>query len=944
MSTFIDNTAHFIAKPLRKITSLFKGLSSLSNFDFSQGPIDQNDDLQPIREPLEHLFASLTFYAQHNAVPTSINAYIDSRFTTIAKRLALQTIQLNSFIPLINSIIYNATDNEIWNNVIYLVDLEEPIKPLETNIPFTNQGESRHRRCTAPYEGVDQIMQTLKEALRTELAGTIFKNVDGFYKKYFEGTTWAGQCEEIAKLYKNRPDKSSFKFPKDPTEKNVWQWIKAVQDEFIEPYKPDESCEHKENFPLRADAFHTTGPGEINGGLAIRQIDIFIKSREKPAKAHDWRDVLVLGELTELSSGQWIDKFLQLSVYMREVFSAQPLRQFAHGFLMLGTQLQLWVYDRSGPYSAESIEVGESPEKLVYVLAAYMMMSDEEHGLDSILQREKGRLSVTIYDADTKKARKIYLRSKPLVKQMAIVSRSTTVYISSDAKFVVKISWRAVGRLSEVELLMRARDVKGVATLIGSRNYKTISDLRSGLTFTEEMNRDIHPLELKMTTAGNSLQSGSSNPDGNVELNEGVKGDSESVAGEDKIILRRSKRSCVLSISRQAMHNASKARVRKNGKSTGSRKRPVSRTVPNPATANANHVAQDVTSETPSVSINLPAESSFSLAEGTNSSLGKRARNADDNDSEVQTVLEPDLKRLCTSSNVGESLSEAVAEPVSNQVTNDPSAPAEQAGDIAESVPAISNADVIMADDSTVYRNRWETVIAAKPFGRAIDEKTTPLELICGLRDAIKGHQSLYMDTKILHRDISMNNIILTDPERNDGCHGVLIDLDLAISLADDNCSESSKTLTGTMEFMAVGLLHQYAYGTKNGCFNTYRHDLESFFFVLISVCIRFGWGSEKSPHLGMLRKWYKGEAVDMYFCKLGAISNASFKMNTVDVFSTKFSCLKGLASTLQKILFDRTNGPWLGTDPCPQNLYNPILKAFDDKIEKLKCESQPFK
>ncbi|VCU39128.1 Bgt-51261 [Blumeria graminis f. sp. tritici] len=94
--------------------------------------------------------------------------------------------------------------------------------------------------------------------------------------------------------------------------------------------------------------------------------------------------------------------------------------------------------------------------------------------------------------------------------------------------------------------------------------------------------------------------------------------------------------------------------------------------------------------------------------------------------------------------------------------------------------------------------------------------------MICGLRDAIKCHQSLYMETKILHRNISTNNIILTDPQQNNGCHGVLIDLDLAILLTDDNCSESSKTLTGTMELMAVGLLYQYAYQTKNGGFNTY--------------------------------------------------------------------------------------------------------------------------
>ncbi|CAD6499013.1 BgTH12-04667 [Blumeria graminis f. sp. triticale] len=501
---------------------------------------------------------------------------------------------------------------------------------------------------------------------------------------------------------------------------------------------------------------------------------------------------------------------------MREIFSAQPLRQFAHGFLMFGTQLQLW------------------------------------------------------------------------------------------------ISWRAVGRLSEVELLMRARNVRGVATLIGSRNYVKISDLRSGLTFTEEMNKDIHPLEMKMTTAGNSLQSGSSNPDGNVELSKGVKRESESVAGGANKKLRRSKNSCVLSISRQALHNASKARVRKNGKSTGTRKKPVSKTILNPATTNANPVTQNATSETSSVSISLPAESSC-----------KRPRNADESDAEVQTVSEPDLKRRCISSNIGESLSEAVAEAASNQVTNEPSAPAEQAIENAESVPAVSKADVIMADDSMIYRNRWETVIAAKPFGRAIDEKTTPMELICGLRDAIKGHQSLYMETKILHRDISMNNIILTDPKRNDGCHGVLIDLDLAISLTDDDCSESSKTLTGTMEFMAIGLLKEYTYPSNGKFTHTYRHDLESFFFVLISACIRFGWGKNESPHMETIRKWYKG-----------------FEDTLLKAFSSKFECLKDLATMLRKILFETQNTIWITTDPHPLNLYDSILKAFDDQIVRIKCKS----
>lgn len=42
-------------------------------------------------------------------------------------------------------------------------------------------------------------------------------------------------------------------------------------------------------------------------------------------------------------------------------------------------------------------------------------------------------------------------------------------------------------------------------------------------------------------------------------------------------------------------------------------------------------------------------------------------------------------------------------------------------------------------------------------------------------------HRSLFEKAKFLHRDISENSIILTDPERADGLIDILIDLDLAI-------------------------------------------------------------------------------------------------------------------------------------------------------------------
>ncbi|KAM4067706.1 hypothetical protein HRG_001554 [Hirsutella rhossiliensis] len=66
--------------------------------------------------------------------------------------------------------------------------------------------------------------------------------------------------------------------------------------------------------------------------------------------------------------------------------------------------------------------------------------------------------------------------------------------------------------------------------------------------------------------------------------------------------------------------------------------------------------------------------------------------------------------------------------------------------------------------------------------GRAIHKHKKISELLGALRDAIKAHRSLYLKGNILHRDISENNIIITD-SKTTGHMGMLIDLDLAREL-----------------------------------------------------------------------------------------------------------------------------------------------------------------
>ncbi|KAG6056263.1 hypothetical protein E4U17_002324 [Claviceps sp. LM77 group G4] len=128
------------------------------------------------------------------------------------------------------------------------------------------------------------------------------------------------------------------------------------------------------------------------------------------------------------------------------------------------------------------------------------------------------------------------------------------------------------------------------------------------------------------------------------------------------------------------------------------------------------------------------------------------------------------------------------------------------------------------------------------------------LELLECLRDAVKVHRSLYMQSGILHGDISVNNIMITEPAKADGYKGVLIDLDLAKNMIEGP-SESMHRI-GTIEFMAVGVLR--------GEEHTYRHDLESFFYVLIWLCFVHGAKGQGTKPRNAPPDWSKGSSAQI--------------------------------------------------------------------------------
>ncbi|KZS96335.1 hypothetical protein SISNIDRAFT_493890 [Sistotremastrum niveocremeum HHB9708] len=153
------------------------------------------------------------------------------------------------------------------------------------------------------------------------------------------------------------------------------------------------------------------------------------------------------------------------------------------------------------------------------------------------------------------------------------------------------------------------------------------------------------------------------------------------------------------------------------------------------------------------------------------------------------------------------------------------------------------------------FDHRGHVRLLMKGFGVSLDNFSSLRELIGVIMDAIKGHQKL-VGRKILHRDVSFGNILMTESIDLElgRRRGYLIDLDFAKdleareavdALADVNAEarntppilEGDKPekarITGTLPFIAIDVLLELEYHRE-------VHDLESFFWVIVWICLKY--------------------------------------------------------------------------------------------------------
>ncbi|KAG6095716.1 hypothetical protein E4U30_002128 [Claviceps sp. LM220 group G6] len=408
--------------------------------------------------------------------------YLDLELLSIRRRFMLGSFGLVDFQSLVESVVTNFSDIHIWEAVLDLIDALNPSPPSPSNVAPTFRGtpiESRPHRVpdSDDNDGSDRSHESddsewrdnVREELFHEIKKCTFRKVGGFWHKYFDPTSWRQEQNAMLKRILTAHDgKKWTNFPTDPHDEPVWDWLCSLEEAFLGD---------------APNKFHTTS---IASQVKKRKGQMNLFLRKPTAKATDaflYKHVLVVGVQKEAYDKSMMQtNLLRLARHVRGVFADQPTRRFVHAFSLYASKMELWVFDRSGPYSSGIFDIHDEPEKFAHALVGYTTMDDDALGLGTVIERQDGHRYITLEDASGKEMR---LRlDKAMNRRRAIVSRGTTCYETQHGQ-VAKFQWALDQSPLEFEKLKLAETmgVEGVVRVVAHRRFTSIAEMREGLQF-----------------------------------------------------------------------------------------------------------------------------------------------------------------------------------------------------------------------------------------------------------------------------------------------------------------------------------------------------------------------------------------------------------------------------------------------------------------------------
>jgi len=195
-----------------------------------------------------------------------------------------------------------------------------------------------------------------------------------------------------------------------------------------------------------------------------------------------------------------------------------------------------------------------------------------------------------------------------------------------------------------------------------------------------------------------------------------------------------------------------------------------------------------------------------------------------------------------------------------------------------------------------IKQNRVHRRVITSDYGKPLYKASSRAAMLAALEGCIKGYESSYMRAGIIQCDVSTGNLMMNEEDDNPSWPAFLIDFDLAIKEQREGPS-GARGKTGTRAFMAIGVLL--------GEIHSFRHDLESFFWVLFWMCIYYEGPNEERKPIPRFEKWNYVDTEELAELKKGCVAHeGDFIKTAEEYFTPYYQSLKPWVNRLRKVVF----------------------------------------
>ncbi|KAI7939352.1 hypothetical protein MJO29_014088 [Puccinia striiformis f. sp. tritici] len=225
------------------------------------------------------------------------------------------------------------------------------------------------------------------------------------------------------------------------------------------------------------------------------------------------------------------------------------------------------------------------------------------------------------------------------------------------------------------------------------------------------------------------------------------------------------------------------------------------------------------------------------------------------------------------------------------------------------------------SQEPTDFTDRVHRRLILKDVGKPIWTADSPVRLLEAIEGCIKGHWAL-LRAGYLHRDISINNLMIDNQTKDPDRKSFLIDLDMAIPYPLPN-NEDHHERAGTKVFMSIGLL-------RGAYPHSFVDDLESFLWVLILICIYYPQHAQKRARPPGY-DWNEHEPKALAAMKAGYLH---YPKDLTDDFTPQYKsqplidCVHEFANIMRR--------PFV-REAQPADLYAEIIGVLQQAQEKIK-------